>query len=93
MVDEILYQARIHPARKATDLSSEELLELHSQIDLITRTAVEVDADWKKFPETWLFPHRWSKGKKKGAVPDFIMVGSYLKNSASLFTFHDCRIL
>jgi formamidopyrimidine-DNA glycosylase len=74
MVDEILYQARIHPTLKPSDMSTAQLAELHSQIDVITRTAVEVEADHTKFPETWLFPHRWSKGKKKGDLPDFIMV-------------------
>lgn len=34
-------------------------------------TAVEADADASKFPSTWLFSARWSKGKKQ---KDFILV-------------------
>ncbi|GJN88697.1 hypothetical protein Rhopal_001663-T1 [Rhodotorula paludigena] len=55
MVDEILYQSHIS-ALFAT---------LHQQISTVTRTAVSVDADASRFPNTWLFQFRWGKGKKK----------------------------
>ena len=38
---------------------------LHAQIRTVTETAVAADADASRFPQTWLFQHRWSKGKKK----------------------------
>jgi len=38
---------------------------LHHKIGEVCRIAVSVNADDDKFPEHWLFKHRWGKGKKK----------------------------
>ncbi|GAA5967723.1 hypothetical protein JCM21900_004046 [Sporobolomyces salmonicolor] len=65
MVDEILYQAAIHPSYPSSALSPAQLATLHAQIRTVTVTAVDADADASKFPESWLFHHRWGKGKKK----------------------------
>jgi len=32
---------------------------------MFVKTAVGVNADASKFPENWLFNHRWGKGKRK----------------------------
>ncbi|GAA5958111.1 hypothetical protein JCM3765_002816 [Sporobolomyces pararoseus] len=64
MVDEILYQSRIHPSHPASALSTDQLATLHAQIQVVTNTAVGVDADAARFPSTWLFSARWNKGKK-----------------------------
>ncbi|GAA5932781.1 uncharacterized protein JCM15063_002201 [Sporobolomyces koalae] len=71
MVDEILYQAAIHPSHPASALAPEQLAVLHAQIVLVTTTAVAVDADAARFPSTWLFSARWSKGKKGNK--DFVL--------------------
>ncbi|KPV75635.1 uncharacterized protein RHOBADRAFT_52681 [Rhodotorula graminis WP1] len=69
LVDEILYQAAIHPSVPASYLAlpdqSALFDTLHTQIRTIVETAVAADADASKFPQSWLFQHRWSKGKKK----------------------------
>lgn len=65
IADEVLYQARIAPARAASDLSSAEYKRLRAAIVEVLDRAVSVDADYERFPETWLFHHRW--GGKRGA--------------------------
>ncbi|SCV69001.1 BQ2448_2021 [Microbotryum intermedium] len=66
MIDEILYQARLHPSHPASALSPEELDRLHAQIVNVTNTACAVDAESRQFPSDWLFGARWSKGKSGG---------------------------
>lgn len=61
MADEILYQARIDPRRRGTELSVAEAQRIHAKLGEIVRTAVEVDADKSRFPRSWLFHHRWGK--------------------------------
>ncbi|ORY05540.1 DNA glycosylase/AP lyase [Basidiobolus meristosporus CBS 931.73] len=58
MADEILYQGRIHPAQPSKTLTVDEIQD-------VTNFAVSVNADYQKFPTTWLFHYRWNKGKKK----------------------------
>lgn len=65
VADEILYNSRIHPEQKCNTLSPEQLVTLHRQTAEICRIAVSVNADDSKFPEHWLFRHRWDKGKNK----------------------------
>ncbi|GAA5848220.1 hypothetical protein JCM8547_004448 [Rhodosporidiobolus lusitaniae] len=53
------------PTSNAPNSPSPDALEtLHANILYVTRTAVEADADADKFPKSWLFAHRWGKGKK-----------------------------
>lgn len=58
-----------HPSHPASHLAqpaqSALFATLHQQISTVTRTAVSVDADASRFPDTWLFQFRWGKGKKK----------------------------
>ncbi|KAJ7151527.1 Formamidopyrimidine-DNA glycosylase N-terminal domain-containing protein [Mycena filopes] len=64
VADEILYNARVHPEQRSNTLTDEQLIAVYDQISNVCKTAVSVDADDKKFPEHWLFKHRWGKGKK-----------------------------
>lgn len=61
MADEILYQARIDPRRRGTDLTAAEARRIHAKLGEIVRTACAVDADKERFPREWLFHHRWGK--------------------------------
>lgn len=65
VADEILYNARIHPEQRCNTLSSEQLTALHHQTRSVCELAVAVHADDSRFPEHWLFKHRWGKGKKE----------------------------
>lgn len=62
--DEIMYDAKMHPEQYANTLSDPQIEQLHKSIHYICGTAVELLADSEQFPESWLFKHRWSKGKK-----------------------------
>ena len=68
LVDEILFQARVHPAQRCTTLSASQLLAIHTQIQAVVNTAVECNAVHSLFPKYWLFSHRWGKGKRKEAA-------------------------
>ena len=57
--DEILYQARVHPEQRCNTLTESNMAALHLQTSEVCRIAVEAKADDSKFPENWLFKHRW----------------------------------
>jgi formamidopyrimidine-DNA glycosylase len=61
----VLYHAQIAPARAASDLGSADLRKLRESIQSVLAHAVEVDADDARFPQDWLFHHRW--GGKRGS--------------------------
>lgn len=62
--DELLYNARIHPEQYSDTLSTAQIKQLHKSIHYVCDFAVDNLADHNKFPEEWLFRHRWQKGKK-----------------------------
>ena len=59
VADEILYLSRIHPEQRCNTLDVEQLSTLHHQTSEVCRIAVSVNADADKFPDDWLFKHRW----------------------------------
>ncbi|MBI1756712.1 MAG: hypothetical protein HYR64_06350 [Fimbriimonas ginsengisoli] len=59
LADEVLYHARIAPAREAGSLSAKEYAALREQIEVVLRTAVELGADEHKYPKGWMFHFRW----------------------------------
>ena len=65
--DEILYNAKIHPEQYSNTLSATQIKQLHKSIRYVCDFAVDNLADSNKFPEEWLFKHRWGKGKKDSA--------------------------
>jgi formamidopyrimidine-DNA glycosylase len=65
IADEVLYHARIAPNRTAFALSELEVRSLVEAIQSVLQLAVSVDADYRRFPESWLFHHRW--GGSRGA--------------------------
>ncbi len=62
IADEVVYQAGIHPSHPCSALTLAEAGALHSALGTVVRTAVEANADSKKFPPDWLFHFRWVKG-------------------------------
>jgi formamidopyrimidine-DNA glycosylase len=62
--DEIMYDAKMHPEQYCNTLSDEQISQLHKSIHYVCGTAVDLLADSEQFPDTWLFKHRWGKGKK-----------------------------
>ncbi|EHK98955.1 putative Formamidopyrimidine-DNA glycosylase [Glarea lozoyensis 74030] len=62
--DEVLYHAKFHPEQYSDTFSTEQIQKLHSSIYYVCSTAIDALADSSKFPDDWLFKHRWGKGKK-----------------------------
>ncbi|KAL8926473.1 MAG: hypothetical protein Q9172_001776 [Xanthocarpia lactea] len=80
--DELLYDAKIHPEQYSNTLNPAQMKQLHTSIHYVCSTAVELLAESDRFPEEWLFKHRWGKGKKdasqrlpNGAKIKFVTVG------------------
>jgi len=61
IADEVLYQARLDPRRRAGDLAPAEANRLRARLRSVIERAVAVDADKARFPRTWLFHRRWGK--------------------------------
>lgn len=61
MADEILWQARIHPATPAGKI--EDTAALWKITRQISRDAIRIiGKDWSDPPDSWLMNHRWSAG-------------------------------
>lgn len=65
VADEVCYHARINPARLCLTLSEAEVGALLTSLKDVLDLAVDVEADDSRYPESWLFPHRW--GGKRGS--------------------------
>lgn len=65
LADEILFQARLSPHHLASRLTPKQITALHRAVLKVVKKAVAVNADYERFPKTWLFHERW--GKKKNA--------------------------
>jgi formamidopyrimidine-DNA glycosylase len=66
IADEVLYQARIDPRRRAHTLSEAEVRRLRAKIGSVVTTAVRARSDSDRYPRTWLFHDRW--GRSAGAL-------------------------
>ena len=60
-------QARVHPEDVAAELGPSAVSRLHAALSYVLTTAVALDADSDLFPDSFLFKHRWSKGKKEAS--------------------------
>ncbi|GAA6004693.1 hypothetical protein JCM10207_000984 [Rhodosporidiobolus poonsookiae] len=63
-------------APHAPSASADPIQTLHANIQYVTRMAVDADADASRFPQGWLFHHRWGKGKKGQAKEMVLPDGS-----------------
>jgi formamidopyrimidine-DNA glycosylase len=61
IADEVLYQARIAPSRRAHTLTPAEAGRLRARIHSVLKTAVGARSDSDAFPRAWLFHYRWGK--------------------------------
>jgi formamidopyrimidine-DNA glycosylase len=67
MADEILWRAKIHPARPSSEVDAAEAKKLFREVRFVCREALRtVGADFGDPPASWLFHRRWRKG---GACP------------------------
>lgn len=63
MADEILYQARMHPAQKVSDMTSQDIERVFKAMKSVIEVAIENDAHYSDFPEHFLMHFR-----KEGAT-------------------------
>ncbi|OJD14805.1 formamidopyrimidine-DNA glycosylase [Emergomyces pasteurianus Ep9510] len=64
MGDEVLYHAKIHPEQYCNTIPEAQIEQLHTSINYVCSTSVDLLGDSELFPANWLFKHRWGKGKK-----------------------------
>lgn len=79
IADEVLYQAKIAPQRLAKELTPAEIKRLRTKTRHVLQKACDWEADYTRFPKTWLFHHRWGKNEAaltgRGEEIDFDTVG------------------
>lgn len=67
IVDEVLFQAKIHPERLGNSLSEKEFKALHTAIQLVLTTAIRHEANYKYFPKSFLIHAReWDDSATPG---------------------------
>lgn len=54
IVDEVLFQAFIHPEQRADTLTDEQMSALHQAIRLVLETAIRYEATYRDFPSSFL---------------------------------------
>jgi formamidopyrimidine-DNA glycosylase len=78
IADEVLYQARIDPRRRAGDLTADEAERVRKKLRSVVRAAVAANAEKDRFPRTWLFHHRWGRREdartSRGEAVEFLEV-------------------
>src|SRR5262249_28913945 len=77
VADEVLYQARTDPRRRARSLTDAEGRRLRLRIRSVLATAVRARADSDRYPRSWLFHHRWDRDTRtaRGAAIHHVVVG------------------
>jgi formamidopyrimidine-DNA glycosylase len=74
----VLFHARVHPEQPAKSLTHGQLAMVRDAMSMVVTVACEAGAISEKFPEDWLFHHRWGKvtgNKVGGKAISFIEVG------------------
>jgi formamidopyrimidine-DNA glycosylase len=60
IVDEVLFQAKIHPEQLSNTLTDSQLLTTHEAIRLVLDTAIRAEANYRDFPKSFLIhARRW----------------------------------
>jgi len=64
IADEVLYQARIDPRRRAGTLTDPEIRRLRTAIRHVMSVSVRARNDSDRYPRRWLFHDRWGRNPK-----------------------------
>ena len=59
IVDEMLYQAKVHPETPAKELSEDQVEMIYRKMQHILSTAIEHEANYEDFPQDFLVTYRW----------------------------------
>ena len=69
IVDEVLFQARLHPERVGNTLTEREFGALHQAIQLVLNTAIREEASYRRFPASFLIHAReWDASATPGST-------------------------
>ena len=60
--DEICFQNKIHPAQPINKLSNHQIEAVFNSISTVLTTAIDAHADFSKYPDTFIIPHRIKHG-------------------------------
>ena len=68
IVDEVLFRAKLHPERAGKSLTEQETTALHAAIQLVLKTAIDHEANYRHFPATFLIHAReWDESATPGS--------------------------
>ena len=59
IVDEMLFQAELHPEKPANSISAEQYDLLYTKMQEIIALAIEEGTDYRRFPDSYLVTYRW----------------------------------
>ncbi|MCC3160092.1 DNA-formamidopyrimidine glycosylase [Hymenobacter sp. 15J16-1T3B] len=93
IVDEVLFQAQVHPKRVAGSLTPPEVARLHAAIGLVLRTAIDAEASYRRFPTSFLiharewdaYPVAGSDAFKVCPVDQEVIVKKYVGGRATYY--------
>ncbi len=64
IADEVLYQARLDPRRRANTLTDPEIMRMRAALKRVVDTSVRVSNDSDRYPSGWLFHRRWGRNPR-----------------------------
>jgi len=64
IADEVLYQARLDPRRRANTLADPEIARMRAALKRVIDTSVRLSNDSDRYPSGWLFHRRWGKNPR-----------------------------
>jgi formamidopyrimidine-DNA glycosylase len=75
IVDEVLFQAKVHPEKTSSQLAENEILDIYTSIGLVIQTAIDLQANYDDFPNNFLIHARgWgqlgSQDQRVGICPE-----------------------
>ena len=59
IADEVLYQARLDPRRRANSLTDPEIARMRGALKRVMGVSVRLSNDSDRYPRSWLFHRRW----------------------------------
>lgn len=67
IVDEVMFQAELHPAERVIDLSETQLRLIYDKMDYVIGTALKLEAHFPDFPDHFMIHSRWTDSGKPDA--------------------------
>jgi formamidopyrimidine-DNA glycosylase len=64
IADEVLYQARLDPRRRANTLTDAEIARMRTALKRVVDTSVRLSNDSDRYPRGWLFHRRWGRNPR-----------------------------